>query len=74
MYRRFIPRTDDKPMFKPGQLFTVDDHVYRITKNTEQVHICTCCAFDTRPGLLDPCATCIFTNVFPDDCYFKLVK
>lgn len=74
MVTKFIPRTGEKHMFKPGQLFTIDNHVYRITKNTPEVYTCCVCAFEDRPGFLEPCAMCLYSSVFPPNCHFKLVK
>lgn len=74
MVTKFIPRTGEKQMFKPGQLFTVDNHVYRITKDKGKLHTCFGCALEDHPGFLEPCFMCRCSKIFPKNCHFKLVK
>ena len=57
--------------YKPGQLITVGDHVYRITKANEPQTCKRCVNYRRLPN------KCKYFGCFghvPVNCYFKLVK
>ena len=57
--------------YKPGQLITVDEHVYRITKASEQNTCKHCINYKRRPNR---CRYFGCLGHVPVNCYFKLVK
>ena len=57
--------------YKPGQLITVGDHVYRITKASEQNTCKHCVNYKRWP---DKCRYFGCWGHIPINCYFKLVK
>lgn len=62
--------------YKPGQLITINRKVYRIAKEKGiGIHLmCNCCAFKQQNHLSYPCWECTVCDIFPSNCYFKLVK
>ena len=57
--------------YKPGQLITVGDHVYRITKANEPPTCKNCVNYKRWP---DKCRHFGCWGHVPHNCYFKLVK
>ena len=57
--------------YKPGQLITVDGHVYRITKANEPPTCKHCVNYKRWP---DKCKQFGCWGHVPINCYFKLVK
>ena len=57
--------------YKPGQLITVDGHVYRITKANEPPTCKHCVNYKRWP---DKCEQFSCWEHVPVKCYFKLIK
>ena len=58
-------------IYKPGQLITVDRHVYRITKASDKPSCKHCVNYKQCP---DKCKHFGCWGHVPNNCYFKLVK
>ncbi len=57
--------------YKPGQLITVDRHVYRVTKASEPPTCTHCANYKQQPN---KCRYFGCWGHIPANCYFKLVK
>ena len=73
-------KNESKKM-KPGQLATVNQKVYRVTKNIHKSHPVFGVIFETLSpcikclSVLDDSAVCDFcTKHIPDNCYMKPIR
>ena len=60
-----------RKFYKPGQLITIDRHVYRITKSNEPPTCKHCVNYKHCPN---KCKQFGCWGHVPANCYFKLVK
>lgn len=60
-------------MWKPGQLVTIHDKVFRVTKDTGD-RVCDVCDYKNTFYPHEPCYTCLYGYKMPFDCYLKEIK
>lgn len=58
-------------MWKPGQIVTIKDKRYRITHGSGE---CLLCDHIDTPVPLEPCRTCLFGLLMPDNCHLQEIK
>lgn len=64
-------------MWKPGQLVTIYNKVYRVTKRKGWILRCTLCAFKNYEEDIYPCNVCLSYNhnlKMPSGCYLKKLQ